>query len=109
MDNVLFNKSRILRNLQACSAAAGLALMSLSTPVSAADAKPTAAEISKARAECAEQKRKVRALESANADDAQVAAARLVWAHACGQAQDLISAASGIPPPAPGPDPNASK
>lgn len=107
MDTLSFNNSRILRNFKACAFVASLALLPFSAPVNAADTKPTAAEISKARAECAAQKQKVRKLESTNADDPQLTSARAAWAHACGQAQDLISAASGIPPPAPAPDPNA--
>lgn len=107
MDKPLFNNSRFLRNFKACAFVASLALMPLAAPVSAADAKPSAAEISKARAECAAHKQKIHAMESANEDDPQLTSARAAWASACGHAQDLINAASGIPPPAPAPDPNA--
>lgn len=107
MKTALFNNSRILRNFRAGSLVVGLALLPLATAANAADAKPSAAEISKARAQCAAEKRKVQAMESANADDPALSAARLTWAQACGHAQDLISAASGIPPPVPAPDPNA--
>ncbi|GEM_PF-6329806 len=108
MNTPLFNNSRILRSLKSCFFIAGLALLPFTAPVSAADTKPTAAEISKARAECAAHKQKVRALETANEDDPQLPAERAAWASACGHAQDLISAASGIRPPAPAPDPNAA-
>ena len=108
MNTPLFNKSRILRIFRPAGVIAGLALLPLATLTNAADTKPTAAEISKARAECAAQKHKVKAMESANADDPQLPEARKAWAQACGHAQDLISAASGIPPPAPAPDPNAA-
>lgn len=108
MNTLLFDNFRILRKFQACTLVASLMLLPFATPAQAANAKPTAAEISKARAECAAHKQKVRALESANEDDPQLPAARAAWASACGHAQDLISAASGIPPPAPAPDPNAT-
>jgi uncharacterized membrane protein len=107
MDTPLFNNSLILRKSKACALAASLALLSLATPLQAAETRPTAAEISKARAQCAVHKQKVRALESANENDPQLPSERTAWASACGHAQDLISAASGIPPPAPAPDPNA--
>ena len=108
MNTTLFNNTRSSRRLAACALVTGLLLLPLAGLVNAGDAKPTAAEISKARAECAAQKQKVRALESANEDDPQLASARATWARACGHAQDLISAASGIPPPTPAPDPNAA-
>jgi hypothetical protein len=109
MKTFLFNNSWVLRNFKAGTAIVGLALWAWAMPASAADAKPTAAEISKARAQCAAEKRKVKAMESADPDNPQLSAARLTWAQACGHAQDLISAASGAPPPAPVPaaDPNA--
>lgn len=108
MNIALFNDSRILRNFKITSVIAGLTLMSFVPPAVAADPKPTAAEITKARAECNAEKRKVQSMETANADDPQLTTARQSWAHTCGHAQDLISAASGIAPPAPAPDPNAA-
>lgn len=108
MSKALFNNSRILRNFKACAAIASLALLPFAPPVGAASATPTAMEINKARAECAEQKRKVRTLESANAGEELQVAARLAWEHACGHAQELIGAASGVPPPKPTADPNAA-
>jgi hypothetical protein len=107
MDTLPFKNSPILRNFKAHALLASLALLPFAAPVNAADTKPTAAEVSKARAECAAQKQKVRKIESANEDDPQLTSARATWASACGHAQDLINAASGVPPPAPSPDPNA--
>ncbi len=98
--------AQILRKLGSTTLVLVCVLLLMPTPVKAGDTKPTATEISKARAECAMQKQKVRALESANADDSQLSAARAAWEHACGHAQDLISAGTGIPPPAPHSDPN---
>lgn len=109
MNTSLRSNSSLLRNLRTgLLLMAGLALLSVATAAGAADAKPTAAEINKARAECAAHKQKVHALENANENDPQLPAARAAWASACGHAQDLISAASGIPPPEPAPDPNAA-
>lgn len=108
MNTSLFSNSRILRNLKSGSLVASLALLTITTSAMAADAKPTAAEISKARAECSAQKQKVHALENANENDPQLTDARATWVRACGHAQDLINAASGAKPPAPAPDPNAA-
>ena len=101
-----FNNFRILRNFKAGLWVINLTLLPFAA-ASAADAQPaaTAAEISKARAECAAEKRKVKALEAANAEDAQLSLARLVWSRACGHAQDLISGAASVSSPAPTPDP----
>lgn len=107
MSKTPMNFAQILRSLKAPTATI-LALLAFSTTAYAADAKPTAKEIAKARAECAMQKQKVRALENANADEAKLTPALAEWEHACGHAQDLISAASGIPAPKPEPDPNAA-
>lgn len=58
--------------------------------------KPAAAEINKARGECAAQKQKFRALEAkSDPDSPALSSARLAWEHACGQAQALIDAAEG--------------
>lgn len=108
MNTSLLSKSRILRIPRTGFLLAILALAAVTTVAAAADAKPTAAEISKARADCAAHKHKVHAIENANQDDPQLPAERAAWASACGHAQDLISAASGISPPAPAPDPNAA-
>jgi len=74
---------------------AGLALLSLAPAVNAADAKPTHAEIQKARAVCAQHKHKFKAFEKAHAKDPTLAEKRMEWAKSCYQAQDLINAAKG--------------
>lgn len=85
--------------------ALALALVSASIAFAAmADtAKPTAAQIAKARGECALQKQRVKAMEAKGDDDQKISAARLDWEHACGRAHALISAASGVADPVPSP------
>ncbi|MES2490627.1 MAG: hypothetical protein V4607_12630 [Pseudomonadota bacterium] len=108
MNRFSHHSAQILRKLGSTTVLLFCMLSPLALPVYADDAKPTAAEITKARAECAMHKQKVRAIENANADDAQLPAMRLAWAQACGRAQDLITAASGTPPAKPQADPNAA-
>lgn len=112
MNTSLSGKFSTLRSLGTGLLMAGITLLSVTTVADAGDAKPTAAEISKARGDCAAHKRKVHAMENSNENDPELPAARAAWASACGHAQDLISAASGTPPPepapAPAPDPNAA-
>lgn len=107
MNRFLRPSAQVLRKLGSTTALLACMLSPLAMPAFADDAKPTAAEITKARAECAMHKQKVRAAENANADDLELPAMRLAWAQACGRAQDLITAASGIAPPKPQADPNA--
>ena len=83
---------------------AGLAVLALllatAAPAGADVAKPSPAEINKARGECGVQKQKFRALEArTDPDSPKLAAARLEWEHACGHAQALIDAAAGRTPP----------
>lgn len=108
MERFLSPIAQILRSLGTTTAVMTCTLLALAMPAHAGDTKPTAAEITKARAECAAQKQKVRGLESASADEELVSAARVIWVRACGHAQDLMNAASGISPPKPAPDPNAA-
>lgn len=108
MNRISRHSAQVLRKLGSTTAVLACMLSPLAMPAYADDAKPTAAEITKARAECAMHKQKVRAVENANEDDAQLPAMRLAWAQACGRAQDLITAASGTPPPKPQADPNAA-
>lgn len=108
MRTLLSPIAQILRKLGTTTAVFAWLAMPLAAPLSAAEAKPTATEISKARSECAANKQKVHSLESASADEELISAARVTWVRACGHAQDLISAASGVAPPKPTTDPNAA-
>lgn len=82
--------------------ASAATLMLLSVGSSAAETKPTEAEVTKARADCAAHKQRVRTLEAkVGPDDPKVAEERSAWERACAKAQSLINAAEGKSPPQP--------
>jgi hypothetical protein len=63
-------------------------------------------EVSKARAECASQKQKVKAMEGKGAGD-ELTAARKAWENACQQAELLMNQMNGTKEPEPAPAPEA--
>jgi hypothetical protein len=58
----------------------------------------TKAEVAKARAECAQNKAKVRSMENKGSGD--LASAKKEWEASCQRAEVLINEADGTPPPA---------
>ena len=81
--------------------AAATALLFLVT-VPALGAKPTQAEINKARAVCASHKAEVLKLEKkVAADDAALQKKKKDWEHACQHAELLMSERTGEPMPMP--------
>ncbi|MGH8504658.1 MAG: hypothetical protein ACRETM_01680 [Stenotrophobium sp.] len=74
-------------------AAAALALLAASLPAAAAgDAKPTHAQVEKAREVCAVHKRKVEAMEAKGASDEALSKERQAWEDSCVHASDLMTA-----------------
>lgn len=92
--------SHLARSLVVVTAAL-LATVASST----AAAKPSAEDVSRARAECRAHKTKVQAAEKKDGADPQLAAMKLEWEHACLKAQLLLDEREGAEPPAPAPAP----
>lgn len=85
--------------------AAAATAVAVVTALSSAHAA-TQQDVSKARAECAAQKQRVRAMEGSSAAES-VAAARKEWENACQRAELLINEMNGtkLPEPAAAPEP----
>lgn len=73
----------------------GIALLSLSAGAHAGGA------VEQARADCAANKMKVRALEARMAPDRELSAARKTWEASCVRAQQVITGAADAPPASP--------